>query len=230
MLVVELPNRLAECFAHEIVCGTVLRCTTTPTVRKKAAGRTGKRIEEARAMFGTADPNTPELMGASNTPWIQPRLQQSGGSVGPSIDTLATGVRAPKLSEEDANAQLAFDALNGALVAHLLERECYSLNLVRVHITHLTRSILSVPSTSAEASRPFDNPESSGHTDPAAWTFTAGSRLAFAAKCRCYSSLLVVVWKLSLPKPRYVLSAQAGRRTSGSMFASFVLSRSSHTR
>ncbi|GAA5837930.1 hypothetical protein JCM3766R1_001522 [Sporobolomyces carnicolor] len=96
-------------------------CTTTPTVRKKAAGRTGKRIEEARAMFGTADPNTPELMGASNTPWIQPRLQQPGGSVGTSIDTLATGVRAPKLSEEDANAQLAFDALNGALVAHLLE-------------------------------------------------------------------------------------------------------------
>ncbi|GAA5966252.1 hypothetical protein JCM3765_002573 [Sporobolomyces pararoseus] len=96
-------------------------CTTTPTVRKKAAGRSGKRIEEARAMFGTADPNTPELMGASNTPWIQPRLQQAQGAGGASIDTLATSVRAPKLSEEDADAQLAFDALNGALVAHLLE-------------------------------------------------------------------------------------------------------------
>ncbi|GAA5878716.1 hypothetical protein JCM16303_007156 [Sporobolomyces ruberrimus] len=99
-------------------------CTTTPTIRKKAAGRSGKRIEEARAMFGTADPTTPELMGASNTPWIQPRLQQQQqpkGPATPSIDTLATSARAPKLSEEDADQHLAFDALNGALVAHLLE-------------------------------------------------------------------------------------------------------------
>lgn len=78
-------------------------------------------------MFGTADPTTPELMGASNTPWIQPRLQQAQGVGSTSIDTLATSVRAPKLSEEDADAQLAFDALNGALVAHLLEREQYFL-------------------------------------------------------------------------------------------------------
>ncbi|GAA5904462.1 uncharacterized protein JCM6883_006499 [Sporobolomyces salmoneus] len=96
-------------------------CTTTPTIRKKAAGRSGKRIEEARAMFGTADPNAPDLMGASNTPWIQPRLQQAQGTTGVSIDTLATGVRGPSPSEEDTSAQLAFDALNGALVAHLLE-------------------------------------------------------------------------------------------------------------
>jgi len=79
-------------------------------------------------MFGTADPNTPELMGASNTPWIQPRLQQAQGSTGgASIDTLATSVHAPKVSEEDADAKLAFEALNGALVAHLLERESSSL-------------------------------------------------------------------------------------------------------
>ncbi|GAA5940190.1 Zn(II)2Cys6 transcription factor domain-containing protein [Sporobolomyces koalae] len=96
-------------------------CTTTPTVRKKAVGRSGKRIEEARAMFGTADPTAPELMGASNTPWIQPRLQQQQGQARASIETLATAVRAPKLSEDDADANLAFDALNGALVAHLLE-------------------------------------------------------------------------------------------------------------
>lgn len=77
-------------------------------------------------MFGTADPTTPELMGASNTPWIQPRLQQQQQPKGPAtplIDTLATSARAPKLSEEDADQHLAFDALNGALVAHLLERE-----------------------------------------------------------------------------------------------------------
>ncbi|GAA6012319.1 hypothetical protein JCM11491_007091 [Sporobolomyces phaffii] len=96
-------------------------CTTTPTVRKKAVGRSGKRIEEARAMFGTADPSAPDLMGASNTPWIQPRLQQPQGPAGASIDTLATAVRAPRVSEEDSDAQLAFEALNGSLVAHLLE-------------------------------------------------------------------------------------------------------------
>ncbi|GAA5819949.1 hypothetical protein JCM10212_001557 [Sporobolomyces blumeae] len=95
-------------------------CTTTPTVRKKAAGRSGKRIEEARAMFGAADPNAPDFMGASNTPWIQPRLHQQG-QAGPSVETLATAVREPKLSAEDLDNKLAFETLNGALVAHLLE-------------------------------------------------------------------------------------------------------------
>jgi len=75
-------------------------------------------------MFGTADPLAPDLMGASNTPWIQPRLQQQQGQNGmSSIDTLATAVRKPEFSEGDAEAQLTFDSLNGALVAHLLERE-----------------------------------------------------------------------------------------------------------
>ncbi|GAA5894986.1 hypothetical protein JCM5296_000931 [Sporobolomyces johnsonii] len=94
-------------------------CTTTPVVRKRAAGRTGKRIEEARAMFGTADPNAPDFMGASNTPWIQPRLAGAAGAG----ETLATGVKQPplSLSEKDQDSQLSFGALDGALVAHLLE-------------------------------------------------------------------------------------------------------------
>ncbi|BGP51946.1 hypothetical protein JCM10450v2_007906 [Rhodotorula kratochvilovae] len=102
------PGSCSRCKATGVVC------TTTPVVRKKAVPRTGKRIEEAKATFGTADPDAPDFMGASNTPWVQP--QQPGGN-----DTLATGVRDPTLSNADMDAHLASQELNGALVAHLLE-------------------------------------------------------------------------------------------------------------
>ncbi|KPV73137.1 uncharacterized protein RHOBADRAFT_55358 [Rhodotorula graminis WP1] len=89
-------------------------CTTTPVVRKKAVPRSGKRIEEAKATFGTADPDAPDFMGASNTPWMQP----SQSSV---PEALATSVREPSVSQQDVDARLAAQELDGALVAHLLE-------------------------------------------------------------------------------------------------------------
>ncbi|GAA5842867.1 hypothetical protein JCM9279_004013 [Rhodotorula babjevae] len=89
-------------------------CTTTPVVRKKAVPRSGKRIEEAKATFGTADPDAPDFMGVSSTPWMQPRQ-----STAP--ESLATSVREPSVSHHDVDARLAGQELDGALVAHLLE-------------------------------------------------------------------------------------------------------------
>ncbi|GAA5891855.1 hypothetical protein JCM6882_007384 [Rhodosporidiobolus microsporus] len=88
-------------------------CTTTPTVRKKAPPRTGKRIEEAKATYGTADPDTDGYMGASNTPWV--------GRTKDGATTLATGIKQPDLSEGDTDNRLGLQQMNGALVAHLLE-------------------------------------------------------------------------------------------------------------
>ncbi|GAA6048800.1 hypothetical protein JCM3770_003627 [Rhodotorula araucariae] len=102
------PGSCSRCKTTGVVC------TTTPVVRKKALPRTGKRIEEAKATFGTADPDAPDFMGASNTPWVQPRHPGGG-------ETLATGVHDPKISDADVNARLASRELDGALVAHLLE-------------------------------------------------------------------------------------------------------------
>jgi hypothetical protein len=121
-------------------------CTTTPTVRKKAAPRTGKRIEEAkyvfsypfpplpsltspsrRATFGTADTLTPELMGPSNTPWV--------GRAQDGATTLATGVKAPDLSETGVEGRLATREMDGAIVAHLLERASVLLSFRRKVLT-----------------------------------------------------------------------------------------------
>ncbi|GAA5875078.1 hypothetical protein JCM8547_005406 [Rhodosporidiobolus lusitaniae] len=87
-------------------------CTTTPVARKKAAARTGKRIEEAKATFGTADALTPEFMGPSNTPWV--------GRTKDGATTLATGIKQPEVGE-DTESDLAVQQINGAIVAHLLE-------------------------------------------------------------------------------------------------------------
>ncbi|GAA5895497.1 hypothetical protein JCM8208_005248 [Rhodotorula glutinis] len=91
-------------------------CTTTPVVRKKAVPRSGKRIEEAKATFGTADPDAPDFMGASNTPWVPPHHHPSSAP-----EPLATSVREPSVSHQDVDARLAAQELDGALVAHLLE-------------------------------------------------------------------------------------------------------------
>ncbi|GAA5834363.1 hypothetical protein JCM11251_007969 [Rhodosporidiobolus azoricus] len=101
-------------------------CTTTPTVRKKAPPRTGKRIEEAKATYGTADPDTDGYMGASNTPWV--------GRTKDGATTLATGIKQPEveqtggpmeagldLGEGGVQNRLGLQQMNGALVAHLLE-------------------------------------------------------------------------------------------------------------
>ncbi|BGP20369.1 hypothetical protein JCM10213_002320 [Rhodosporidiobolus nylandii] len=101
------PASCPRCKATGVVC------TTTPTQRKKAAPRVGKRIEEAKATFGTADPNTDGLMGASNSPWVGRAIDGS--------TTLATGIRQPDLAEGDAEGRLVGQEMNGALVAHLLE-------------------------------------------------------------------------------------------------------------
>ncbi|GAA6017858.1 hypothetical protein JCM10207_003478 [Rhodosporidiobolus poonsookiae] len=88
-------------------------CTTTPTTRKKAPPRTGKRIEEAKATFGTADPGNDGFMGASNTPWV--------GRSSDGVTTLATGIKQPDVADKDTEGRLVAQELNGALVAHLLE-------------------------------------------------------------------------------------------------------------
>ncbi|GAA6039556.1 hypothetical protein JCM8097_008389 [Rhodosporidiobolus ruineniae] len=89
-------------------------CTTTPTVRKKAPPRTGKRIEEAKATFGTADPDAGAgFMGPSNSPWV--------GRTKDGATTLATGIRAPELSEMGTENRIAGREMDGAIVAHLLE-------------------------------------------------------------------------------------------------------------
>jgi hypothetical protein len=67
-----------------------------------------------RATFGTADTLTPELMGPSNTPWV--------GRAQDGATTLATGVKAPDLSETGVEGRLATREMDGAIVAHLLER------------------------------------------------------------------------------------------------------------
>lgn len=86
-------------------------------IRKKPTGRTGKRIEEARATFGTIDADSgPDFMGPSNTPWITPRGQQAHLSSQERI----TGSLAPQNSTE---TRLAEAELSGQVVAHLLGRE-----------------------------------------------------------------------------------------------------------
>ncbi|BGP35609.1 hypothetical protein JCM10296v2_007450 [Rhodotorula toruloides] len=99
------PGSCPRCKATGVVC------TTTPTIRKKAVGRTGKRIEEAKATFGTADPDAPDFIGASNTPWLP--LPQSG--------SLATSVQPPTLSSESTENQLSKQEISSALFSHLLE-------------------------------------------------------------------------------------------------------------
>lgn len=112
-------------------------CTTTPVVRKKPVGRTGKRIEEARsaartlsrdwrsdplfnvlrATFGSAADQSkgpPAL--ASATPWITPRVPQR-------ITASASTSLSPA---DDINNRLALTELTGMLAAHLLDRASYS--------------------------------------------------------------------------------------------------------
>lgn len=63
-----------------------------------------------RAMFGTADPNSPSFAGPSNTPWIPTRTQ-------PRIED-----RPPPVSSHDIDSRLGLTQLSGELTAHLLER------------------------------------------------------------------------------------------------------------
>ncbi|GAA5982447.1 hypothetical protein JCM10908_006652 [Rhodotorula pacifica] len=99
------PGSCPRCKATGVVC------CTTPTVRKKAAPRSGKRIEEAKATFGAADPDAPDFMGASNTPWLPL----------PTPSHLGNGMVAPSISPTDSEQRLVGRELDSALVAHLLE-------------------------------------------------------------------------------------------------------------
>ncbi|KAK4051509.1 hypothetical protein OIO90_004723 [Microbotryomycetes sp. JL221] len=67
------PGSCSRCKEKGIVC------VTTPVIRKKPTGRSGKRIEEAKAIFGHADADSPDFMGPTNTPWITPQTQSGAG-------------------------------------------------------------------------------------------------------------------------------------------------------
>ncbi|GAA5993118.1 hypothetical protein JCM11641_003822 [Rhodosporidiobolus odoratus] len=108
-------------------------CTTTPTTRKKATARTGKRIEEAKATFGTADPSTDNLMGVSNTPWVGRGMDgkatlatgPGAGSVGmvgraPDGD-IAPGIATSVHMSLRAEERMVGREIEGGLAAHLLE-------------------------------------------------------------------------------------------------------------
>lgn len=79
-------------------------CTTTPVVRKKTVGRTGKRIEEAKAMFG----NTQDPTLQPSPVWVPPRTVQR-----------LTNHDSPSSSSLDS--RLAVTELSGVLAAHLLD-------------------------------------------------------------------------------------------------------------
>ncbi|KAL8278795.1 hypothetical protein RQP46_008864 [Phenoliferia psychrophenolica] len=88
-------------------------CTTTPVIRRKPTGRTGKRIEEARATFGIADANAPHLTLPSNSPWIPSRLQPRIAARPPPAT--------PHISSADLDSRLGLAELSGELVAHLID-------------------------------------------------------------------------------------------------------------
>ncbi|KAK4700205.1 hypothetical protein P7C70_g6042, partial [Phenoliferia sp. Uapishka_3] len=100
------PTSCPRCKEKGIVC------TTTPVVRRKPTGRTGKRIEEARATFGIADGN---LTLPPNAPWIPSRIQPRVAIAArpPSVT--------PHLSSADLDARLGQEVLSGDLVAHLID-------------------------------------------------------------------------------------------------------------
>ncbi|KAG0654821.1 hypothetical protein C6P46_001378 [Rhodotorula mucilaginosa] len=86
-------------------------CCKMRRLKKKAAPRSGKRIEEAKATFGAADPDAPDFMGASNTPWLPL----------PNPSHLSNGMVAPSMSPTDSEQRMIGRELDAALVAHLLD-------------------------------------------------------------------------------------------------------------
>ena len=113
-----------------------------------------------RATFGTADPDAPDFMGVSSTPWMQPRQSSVP-------EALATSVREPSVSQHDVDARLAAQELDGALVAHLLECASLSLSLSSCapegradELVRRARSVSDVPAVVAahQRSRPHRAP------------------------------------------------------------------------
>ncbi|KAM0753729.1 hypothetical protein T439DRAFT_322619 [Meredithblackwellia eburnea MCA 4105] len=101
------PAACPRCLDKGIVC------TTTPVIRRKPTGRTGKRIEEAKATFGTTDANAPHLTLPSNSPWIPTRLQ-------PTIMARPSPLM-PYVSSADLDTRLGLAQMSGDLAAHLLD-------------------------------------------------------------------------------------------------------------
>ncbi|KDE07192.1 hypothetical protein MVLG_02592 [Microbotryum lychnidis-dioicae p1A1 Lamole] len=96
-------------------------CTSTPVIRKKPTGRTGRRIEQARATFGAmetsslhsapvADSHAWRTTQTSSTPLSQPSIPSSSRKV----------LLLPSVSTKDLDSRLAQTQLSGELVAHLL--------------------------------------------------------------------------------------------------------------
>lgn len=69
-----------------------------------------------RATFGAADPDAPDFMGASNTPWLPL----------PNPSHLSNGMVAPSMSPTDSEQRMIGRELDSALVAHLLDCAFFS--------------------------------------------------------------------------------------------------------
>ncbi|KAM0786214.1 hypothetical protein ACM66B_007017 [Microbotryomycetes sp. NB124-2] len=117
------PGSCSRCKEKGIVC------VTTPVVRKKTTGRSGKRIEEAKAIFGHADTDSPDFMGPTNTPWITPETQRGAGagagiaigtSTGRPGSSSSSATLLPSVSHQDIDTRLGITELGSELVAHLL--------------------------------------------------------------------------------------------------------------
>ncbi|SCZ99620.1 BZ3500_MvSof-1268-A1-R1_Chr3-1g06159 [Microbotryum saponariae] len=116
------PGSCSRCLDKGIMQVMVpCKCTSTPVIRKKPTGRTGRRIEQARATFGAmetssldsapvADSQAWRTTQTSSTPLSQPSIPSSSREV----------LSLPSFSTKDLDSRLAQMQLSGELVAHLL--------------------------------------------------------------------------------------------------------------
>lgn len=86
-----------------------IKCTTTPVVRKKPFNRTGKRIELAKAVFGTPEE------GEGGEPQVSPEGSYSSGPDTDGYPGMTT------LSQYHRESLLGLSEMGGILASHLLE-------------------------------------------------------------------------------------------------------------
>ncbi|SCV74531.1 BQ2448_7560 [Microbotryum intermedium] len=109
------PGSCSRCLDKGIMC------TSTPVIRKKPTGRTGRRIEQARATFGAMDPSLSNSTAADSQAW---RTTQTSSTLLPTqaliSDSSREALLLPNISAEDLDSHLGRIQLSGELVAHLL--------------------------------------------------------------------------------------------------------------
>ncbi|SGY86058.1 BQ5605_C009g05797 [Microbotryum silenes-dioicae] len=108
------PGSCSRCLEKGIIC------TSTPVIRKKPVGRTGRRIEEARAMFGATEAGSSNSAPAENQPWLGSSTFTLAENFTPIPSVMGASSSLPTVSANDLDSRLGLTQLSGELVAHLL--------------------------------------------------------------------------------------------------------------